>query len=63
MVTANSGSWVSVVRYFDVMREPPRRGRPKVESTMDLDGFVAWVASAFVGPGDEAQSWAEPETE
>ncbi len=51
-----------VVRYFDVTRDPPRRGRPVVESTYDLPELIVAMASAYGefnhGPAIE---WAEPE--
>ncbi len=34
-----------VVRYFDVMNAPPRRGLPRVGTTLDLEGLVARFAS------------------
>ncbi len=49
-----------VVRYFDVTEDPPRRGRPKIATTLDLAGFVDRVARA-VRPGDEEIGWVDPE--
>lgn len=51
-----------VVRYFDVRRDPPRRGRPKVETTMDLREFVDLIASMYRGAGEtERIDWTDPE--
>ncbi|MGM0578499.1 MAG: hypothetical protein ACQEXJ_22435 [Myxococcota bacterium] len=50
-----------VVRYFDVSKDPPRRGRPRIETTMDLAGFVDVVASRYVYSDHEPIEWAEPE--
>ena len=36
-----------VVRYFDVRTSPPKRGRPSIEKTYDLTGFVDKVAHAY----------------
>ena len=49
-----------VVRYFDVTADPPRRGRPRVETTLDLAGLVARVAER-VRPRDDLVDWADPE--
>jgi hypothetical protein len=50
-----------VVRYFDVEADPPRRGRPRIETTLDLADLVDRIATrAF--PSDEAIDWASPET-
>jgi hypothetical protein len=51
-----------VIRYFDVNRNPPRRGRPLVEETMDLAGLVTWIASAY-DPDAAAVTWGEAEAE
>ena len=49
-----------VVRYFDVETDPPRRGRPRIDTTLDLAGLVDRIAtSAF--PSDESVNWADPE--
>lgn len=49
-----------VVRYFDVETDPPRRGRPRVETTLDLDQWVESIAEHQAM--DEASiDWAEPE--
>jgi len=49
-----------VVRYFDVEVDPPRRGRPRLETTLDLAGLVDLVA-ARVRPTDDHINWATPE--
>jgi hypothetical protein len=49
-----------VVRYFDVETDPPKRGRPRIDTTLDLGGLINQiVAKAF--PSDESVNWAEPE--
>lgn len=49
-----------VARYFDVEVDPPRRGRPRVETTMNLGGLIDLVARK-VRPSAEQISWADPE--
>lgn len=49
-----------VVRYFDVMKDPPRRGRPKLASTLDLSGLVDRIA-VEARPHEDAIDWADPE--
>ncbi len=49
-----------VVRYFDVTENPPRRGRPKVATTLDLADFIDRIAGA-VRPGDDHIQWADAE--
>lgn len=49
-----------VVRYFDVRRNPPRRGRPIIDSTLDLVGLVQLVADEYA-PDAGRVEWAEPE--
>ena len=49
-----------VVRYFDVETDPPKRGRPRVGTTLGLHGLVDRIASTAF-PSDESISWAEPE--
>lgn len=49
-----------VVRYFDVEDSPPKRGRPRIETTLDLRGLVDRVA-ARVRPTEDDIEWAEPE--
>ena len=50
-----------VVRYFDVEADPPRRGRPRIDTTLDLAELVDRIAMrAFTS--DEAIDWASPET-
>ena len=51
-----------VVRYFDVETDPPRRGRPTIDSTMDLDQLVDLVASR-ARPGAQEIPWAKPEVD
>jgi len=49
-----------VARYFDVTEDPPRRGWPRVDTTLDLAGLVGRVAGAIVSDEDRVD-WAEPE--
>lgn len=51
-----------VVRYFDVEADPPRRGRPTIDSTMDLDQLVDLIASR-ARPGAREIPWAKPEVD
>lgn len=52
-----------VVRYFDVERDPPRRGLPKVETTHSLQEFAKAIADRYGQfSGSESITWAEPET-
>lgn len=51
-----------VVRYFDVADDPPARGRPRIATTLDLDGLVGRIADAYRGGGASVRiDWAEPE--
>jgi hypothetical protein len=50
-----------VVRYFDIQRDPPRRGRPLVEETLTLDEMVARIGQAEAGPTPRETSWGEAE--
>jgi hypothetical protein len=48
-------------RFLNVESNPPRRGRPRVEQTLDLEGLVAeFVARATFSSRID---WAEPESE
>lgn len=49
-----------VVRYFDTATDPPKRGRPKLASTMSLQELVAHIAATY-RPTDHEINWAEPE--
>lgn len=49
-----------VVRYFDVMQNPPRRGRPTVDSTLTLRQLVEHLAEEHA-MDEAAIDWAEPE--
>ncbi len=48
-----------VIRYFNVMEAPPKRGRPRIETTLSLMDLVALVAQSYrtVTP----MQWAEAE--
>jgi hypothetical protein len=50
-----------VVRYFDVMSDPPKRGRPRQGTTMDLSGVVDRISLRYLSGGVPPISWAEPE--
>lgn len=51
-----------VVRYFDVMDDPPRRGRPRLETTLGLDELVGRMADRYRGGGSDVSiDWADPE--
>lgn len=49
-----------VVRFFDVMENPPRHGRPRIETTTDLDGLVERISKQHAAEESEIE-WAEPE--
>lgn len=49
-----------IVRFFDVLDDPPRRGRPRLDTTLDLDSMIARIATRF-GTADASIDWAEPE--
>jgi hypothetical protein len=51
-----------VVRYLDVEDDPPRRGRPQLVTTSDLDGLVARWAERHA-MDEAAIDWAGPEPE
>lgn len=51
-----------VVRYFDVAQDPPRRGRPRVETTLALGDWVDQLASAHANSEADID-WAEPESD
>lgn len=49
------------VRFFDVMTDPPRRGRPKIETTLDLPGLVdRWAEHRQRAAGSRID-YVEPE--
>lgn len=51
-----------VIRYFDVLEDPPRRGRPQIGATLDLEGLVDLVVQRYEGGGTNVRiEWAEPE--
>lgn len=50
-----------VVRYFDIFTKPPRVGRPKIDSTMTIEGVVSKIAHEFQKDAGEIMEWAEPE--
>lgn len=50
-----------LVRYFDVRKDPPHRGRPAVADTYTLKEMVEIVATAQAGPAPGDLSWADPE--
>ncbi len=53
-----------VVRYFDVERDPPRRGRPKIVDTFDLAELVDVIAEKYTTfTRGEPVAWAEPEAD
>jgi hypothetical protein len=53
-----------VIRYFDVSTDPPRRGRPKIDSTSNLKQIVALICARYTGEGDSGRiQWADPETD
>lgn len=49
-----------VIRFFDVLDDPPKRGRPMLTTTLDLDGMIARIARRFDG-AETAVTWADPE--
>lgn len=49
-----------VVRFLDVKDDPPRRGRPQVDTTLDLDELVARWAQRHA-MDEAAIEWADPE--
>lgn len=50
-----------MVRYFDVMTDPPKRGRPRVAATMSLGDLVELVSSRYRGGGVPQIEWSDPE--
>lgn len=52
-----------VVRYLDVFDAPPRRGRPRVETTLTLPQLVNRFAEMQARDEIEEIDWADPETE
>jgi len=51
-----------VVRYFDVMeQDPPKNGRPKLETTLSLDEVVDKISREYRQDPGETMSYAEPE--
>lgn len=50
-----------VVRYFDVMSDPPRRGRPRVDDTLTLEEMVERVLDRHAGPEKARIAWAPAE--
>lgn len=50
-----------VVRYFDVRRNPPRRGRPRVVDTLSLEEVIDVIAVERSGPRAAEREWADPE--
>jgi len=51
------------VRYFDVTTDPPRVGRPKIETTMTLDEVVGRIAADYQTDAGQLVKWAKPEIE
>lgn len=52
-----------VVRYFDVLDDPPFRARPRVETTLSLTELTSRVAERYRGGGSDVTiDWAEPES-
>ena len=52
---------LGVTRFFDTDDTPPRRGRPRVETTLDVTGLVDRVVAKAVNESDIA--WDEPESD
>lgn len=51
-----------VVRFVDVMESPPRRGRPRVETTLNLPTLLARFCDQQSRDEVEEVDWAEPES-
>lgn len=51
-----------VVGYFDVSEDPPRRGRPTVDSTLTLRQLIELLAEQHA-MDEAAIDWADPESE
>ena len=49
------------LRFFDVSEAPPRKGRPKLDSTLSIAELVDRVAESY--RTIETMTWAEPESE
>jgi len=53
-----------VVRCLDVLTDPPRRGRPQVETTLTLDELIElWMRLYLDAMGVVRPDWADPEPE
>lgn len=53
-----------VVRYFDVRQDPPKRGRPKLDTTYDLAGLVNVIAAEYTAfTLGKPIDWADPEAD
>lgn len=53
-----------VVRCLDVATDPPRRGRPRVETTVTVDELVrGWMRLYLDAVGAAKPDWADPEPE
>ncbi len=50
-----------LVRYFDVRKDPPRRGRPVLADTYTLEEMVEVIAAAQAGPAARDLIWSDPE--
>ena len=50
-----------VVRFLDVLTAPPRRGRPRVETTLSLGQLVDLIAERYQSGGAEPVEWSDPE--
>ena len=50
-----------LVRYFDVRKDPPRRGRPSIADTYTLEETVDIIAATQAGPAPGDLVWADPE--
>ena len=48
-------------RWFDVNVDPPRRGRPRISDTLDLDDVVEQIAAHALLEDEKRISWASPE--
>lgn len=51
-----------VIRYFDVMSDPPRRGRPPLETTLNLSDLVEVIVGKWSGESHPI-NWTEPEAD
>jgi hypothetical protein len=53
-----------VLRCADAFVDPPRRGRPRVDATLPIDGLVEnWVRTYLEGVGVATPDWAQAETD